>query len=315
MEILIKEIEKFINNTHYSEGTKKRNKRHLDIFTEELALISNTHPSDLHLERIYELIDSNGRQVRYKSINYTLIDMYLFSNIHKGYSWLCSSFYSLSSFFKYLYRVYEFPNIMLQTKFRLEEYRLNKPSRILSRSQILKFMNIIISSSSNLQRDSLLFILLLSTGSRISEVLGIKVENIDIENEFIFIKNTKNNSSKNIILRDGYGAVLKTYIDSNQLTNNSYLFNNDGKKLSRVYVQQLFNSFLSKASLPQTNLHSLRKSFATLMVESGTDIVIIQQLLNHKALNSTKTYIDPNYIRNMGIIIDENKHIYIKIRR
>jgi integrase len=315
MDTLTKEIEKFITFTTYSPDTKKRYKKYLMDFAEELALMSETHLSDLHLEKIYEIIDNNGVHILYKRLDSSLIDRYLSSKVHNSYYWIRMCKLTLSSFFKYLYRNYDFPNLMLQTKFFIKAPTSTKNNLVLSRSQVIKFMNSVVSNSNNLNQDSLLFILLLSTGSRISEVIGIRVEQIDTENELIFIKKTKNKSSKNIVLRTGIGPVLEKYIEMNKLKKDSFLFNLNGKKLNHTYVQGLFHSYLKKASLPLTNLHSLRKSFATLMAESGTNITVIQQLLNHKSLNTTKIYVDSNYIRNMGIKIEENRLLYQKIRR
>ena len=61
-------------------------------------------------------------------------------------------------------------------------------------------------------------------------------------------------------------------------------------------------------------LHSLRHSFATLMYESGSDITLIQQLLDHSELTTTKTYVHPNYIRNKNIRIKENDDIYSELK-
>ena len=51
------------------------------------------------------------------------------------------------------------------------------------------------------------------------------------------------------------------------------------------------------------------------MVESGGNILIIQQLLGHKTINSTKTYVHSHYLRNQGLVIKENKNVYKHIRR
>jgi site-specific recombinase XerD len=316
MQNLTEEIGNFLSNTKYSYITKKRYKKVLVEFSEELAKMSDCISSELHLEKTYEIIDKGGKHICYKSIDSTLIDTYLFSKVNRGYHWLSETRSALGSFFKYLFRNYDFPNIMLHLKFRLGEYKQTEINPVLSRSQIIKFMNSVITNSSEVQRDTLLFVLLLSTGSRISEILGVRVENIDIENELIFLKTTKNKSSKNLVLRNGLGEIIQSYMGLNQLSYNSYLFNNNGKKLTNNYIRDLFHFYLDRASLPKTNIHSLRKSFATLMAESGTDILIIKQLLNHRTLSSTKTYIHPNYVRNMGsIVIKENTNIYRQIRR
>ncbi|MFD2046623.1 tyrosine-type recombinase/integrase [Ornithinibacillus salinisoli] len=160
--------------------------------------------------------------------------------------------------------------------------------------------------SSNLERDSLFFVLMMSTGSRPSEVIYTKVNNIDYLNGTIFVERTKNKTSKYIILREGVGAVLKRYVEKYKLGNDEYLINENGKPLKLSELQDLFNTFLKKANLPSFTLHKLRHSFATIMAESGAEVMVIQQLLGHKKIDSTSTYIELNYVRNRGIELQVN---------
>ena len=121
---------------------------------------------------------------------------------------------------------------------------IKEKKKILTRHNIIKFLQSLIKNSELLERDSLLFLLLLSTGSRISEILTIQVKDIDIENELIYKKQTKNKNSKYIILREGFGDILKKYIDSNQFLPEDFLFSSDNKKLTRQNVQDLLTSYL-----------------------------------------------------------------------
>jgi site-specific recombinase XerD len=242
-------------------------------------------------------------------LNNKILDPYLFSKVEKGFSWLSSFYSTLGSFFKYLNKNYNFPNLLENSEFRLKDYKPNTPRRkYLDRHQLLKFLQTLILESKDLDRDLLLFLLLFSTGSRISELLGAVVSEIDINNELIYRKKTKNGSSKYIILREGFGDVLQTYIESNELKSDDYLFNINKKRLTQNYVQSLFSSYLEKANLPLVTLHSTRHSFATFMAEEGASIRLIQLLLNHKRINSTSIYI--HLVPNRGIKLKENQKIY-----
>jgi site-specific recombinase XerD len=314
MKCLLVEVDKFTKYSRYTKLTKRRYQKFLLYFIDYISIITSTKPEEIDLIKFYEYVDIKGIRF-YKSIDPQFINKYFIAHQHKSNSWLRYSYYALLSFFNYLYRNYNFPNIMQLISYKPEEQKNPESNTVLNRPQILKFFNSIIIHSDDFRRDSLLFILLFSTGCRISEILNINLEQIDIENELIYLKKTKNKSSKYIVLRDGYGIIIKTFIQQNSLSSNSYLFNKNGKKLTRDYVQELFSKYLTKGNLPQTNLHSIRKTFATVMYESGADLSVIQQLLNHKLLKTTRVYIEANYIRNLGVNIEQNKKVYQRIRR
>ncbi|NWQ40349.1 tyrosine-type recombinase/integrase [Bacillus sp. EB106-08-02-XG196] len=307
MELYCKEIENFIISTNYKDNTKKRYKEKLVHFGEFLSEVTEQNYADLHLEKIYELIDINGKTVRYLPLNAVLIDQFLFSRTTLGYSWISVCHAALKSFFKYLLRNYNFNNVMLETEFKLKLYTpLRVPPRILNRHEIIRFLRSIVKHSKNIKRDLLLFILLLSTGARKNEILNITVDKIDFANDLVFLQETKNNRSHYLILRDGIGKFIQKYCVENQLSQSDKLFYD----LTYNSVNDLLNSYLTFANLPNVNVHSTRHSFATIMFESGSLITTIQQLLNHIALSSTRSYIEPNYIRNLNIHVPENEEVY-----
>ncbi|WP_170211402.1 tyrosine-type recombinase/integrase [Robertmurraya siralis] len=183
-----------------------------------------------------------------------------------------------------------------------------------TRHDLLKFLQSLLRKSSHLERDLLFFLLLMTTGSRPSEILTTKISEIDFVNETIYKKETKNKSSKIIVLREGFGIILQKYIEKFSLKDEDYLINNNGDNMNIIELQGTFEFFLKEANLPFSTLHKLRHSFATIMVESGAEILVIQQLLGHKKIHSTKTYIDPNYIRNNGMELQMNKELYKHLR-
>ena len=275
-----------------------------------MAKETNTTVDDVHLQRIYILYDKNGKFFSYTPIKVELIDQYFFKNTHRGPSWLRSSKKALASFFKYLYQKYDFRNVMDHLSFDVNLYRKDSPSpTILTRHGLLKLFHSIVSYSDKLDRDLLLFTLLISTGCSISEVLGIKVKHIKWDEETIYIPEAKG-KPRTIVLRTGLTSSIKEYCKINHLKDvEENIF-----KINKKKVRRLFRTFLAKGNLPMVKLHSLRHSFATLMYESGSDITLIQQLLDHSELTTTKTYVHPNYIRNKNIRIKENDEIYSELK-
>ena len=186
----------------------------------------------------------------------------------------------------------------------------NKKTTILSNHDILKLIHYIVSESENLERDILLFTLFIMTGSRLSEIANIKVKDISWDENTILIPKTKHNKSKIIILKSGFAKDIKKYCTNHNIDSNNNLFN-----LSKWQIRKLFYGYLEKANLSKVTVHSLRHSFATTMVESGANIIEVQQLLGHADVITTKGYVQPNITRNKNIKIKENEDIFSYVRK
>ncbi|RCW45413.1 phage integrase family protein [Paenibacillus prosopidis] len=210
MEKLIDEIQLFSNtNLKLKPQTLIAYIRHLRNLAKNLAAITNTDLSELHLERIYVVLNSSGDILTYRPIDYLIIDSYLNQNIHRGFSWMRGTIYALRHFFNYLEQKYRFKNVMNQITFDFKEFRkTKKPTRILSRHEILKLLNAIVTYSEQLERDLLLFSLLYSTGCRNSEIRTLRVNQINFKDDCLMLLDTKTNVQRIITLRDGYGEII-----------------------------------------------------------------------------------------------------------
>ncbi len=83
----------------------------------------------------------------------------------------------------------------------------------------------------------------------------------------------------------------KCYIESKKKTNNDYLFTGKKGKISSRNIQKIVEKAAKKAGLEkEVHPHTLRHSFATHLLENGTDIRIIQELLGHSDLSTTQIY-------------------------
>lgn len=161
------------------------------------------------------------------------------------------------------------------------------------------------------QRDSLIIELLYATGLRVSELVNIKINDIDFESRTIKIlgKGSKermviyNNHTKkamDIYLSDGYH-------DFNKLHSGYLILNKDGNKLSERYVRNIVNKLVIKAGLDiKISPHTIRHTFATDMLEGGSDLMTVKELLGHESLNTTSIY---THVTNEQIKkIYENAH-------
>lgn len=277
-----------------------------------LSSLSKFNIEAVHLEKFYRVHSKSGAFLCYKPINVDLLDNYFSIHLDKGYNWLLGSKNTLSSFFKYLQRRYDFPNLIKDIKVDLKHYRPNKkPQRILSRHEILLFQQSLIKYSEDLKRDTLLFSLLLSTGCRISEMLNIKVRDVNFSEDAVFLAKTKTKVQRMIMLRDHFGLSIKQYVKERHLCDDDFLFCTQDKKcLTRAQVQKLLTEYLKLSNIEPINIHGIRHTFATLMYESGSELLVIQQMLGHSSLSSTRTYVHPNYVRNYGMVIKENEVVY-----
>ncbi|MFT4416032.1 tyrosine-type recombinase/integrase [Fredinandcohnia humi] len=310
MKILAEEINKFFEVSGFSDGTIKIYSKRLQEFVEYLSVETNTKVCEIHLKKVYVIVDIKGKIIGFKPIDSKLIDKFFSKNINKGHNWISEARKAIGSFFKYLNRTYDFKNIMDSTSFNFKQYRKERNyTNILSRHDLLKLFHSIVSNSKVLKRDLLLFTLLITTGSRISEILNIKIRDINWNEETIILPLTKNREQRIIILRPDISEAIKKYTKEYGIEDNDYLFN-----LNYSQVSYLLKSFLKKVNLERVNIHSLRHSFATLMYESNTDITLIKQMLGHNDIEVTRNYIHPNYLRNRNLVIKENDFIFNNIK-
>jgi integrase len=306
MDLLIIEIEKFLKISTYAQSSKKIFRYFLPIFAQDLSEITDTPISDLHLERIIEQYDNEGNFVTYLQITTDILDQYLYDRIYKGYYWLRDMRNTLSAFFRHLYRNYDFKNVIDDLEFNLNKYKpKNKAIKTLSKHDVLKFFHYLVSYSENLDRDILLFTLIITTGCRKSEIMNLRVQDVYWEDNTILLPKTKHYQSRTIPLRQGIATYIRIYCDNYGIHSEDRLFNLSSKQLS-----DLFHYYLNIAKLPKVGLHSLRHTFATFMTESGTDITVVQQLLGHSDLFTTKGYVHSNTIFNKNITIKENQEVY-----
>lgn len=167
--------------------------------------------------------------------------------------------------------------------------------RFLKREELDKIFSVCDNKNPIEQRDTLVMELLYATGLRVSELVNIKVANIDQKNrtikvlgkgskERIVIFNNHTKEAMDIYLREGY----KTF---NKEGSQYLILNKNGNKLSERYVRNIVDKFVRKAGLNiKIGPHTLRHTFATDMLENGSDLMTVKELLGHESLNTTSIY-------------------------
>jgi site-specific recombinase XerD len=136
-----------------------------------------------------------------------------------------------------------------------------------------------------------LFQLVYATGLRLSEVTSLKLTDLDRVRRLITIRGGKGRKDRIVMLTDKLEAVINTYLT--QYQPRVYLFENveNQEPLVNRTVQQMYSDVVQFAGITKRGgIHTLRHSFATHLLESGTDIRYIQQLLGHESILTTMRY-------------------------
>ncbi|MCK4521279.1 MAG: tyrosine-type recombinase/integrase [Nanoarchaeota archaeon] len=139
-------------------------------------------------------------------------------------------------------------------------------------------------------KHKLLVEILYSSGLRVSEAVTLKIDDLDLEDKTGTIRSGKGKKDRNIILSQNIIGHIKGYI-SKRNDKNPYIFNIKERHISIRQAQKIIKQAAEKAGIKKRVFcHALRSSFATHLLESGTDIRIIQELLGHSNLSTTERY-------------------------
>lgn len=147
----------------------------------------------------------------------------------------------------------------------------------------------ILESITNLKHKTLLC-LVYSAGLRIGEAINLKIQDIDSKRMLIHIKDAKGKKDRYSLLSTSFLELLRIYYK--QYKPKVYLFEGQtGNKYTASSAQKILRTAIKKTSITKTiTLHSLRHSFATHLLEEGTDIRYIQELLGHNSPKTTMIY-------------------------
>ena len=165
---------------------------------------------------------------------------------------------------------------------------LRKPS-ILPTVLSVKEISIILEATKNLKHKTIL-LLIYSAGLRLGELLNLEIGDINSESMRIHIRGAKGKKDRYVMLSENVLKLLREYYK--EYKPKKYIIEGqNGGKYSPKSVQSVFKRSLKKAGIKKkATVHTLRHSFATHLLDEGTDIRYIQELLGHKRLETTQIY-------------------------
>jgi integrase/recombinase XerD len=200
----------------------------------------------------------------------TLIDKY--SNKSR-----CLAVSSLRFFFK---KVVDRPDIFVKLEVPKKEKKL---PIVLSPEEIRAMID-----ATEHQKSRLILKLLYSSGLRVSELVNLKPKDLDFNQKIGWVRKGKGSKDRLFKIAESLLNPLKKWIEKNP--QNQYLFSED-KPLTSRNIQLLMKSAAKKAGIvKKVTPHTFRHSFATQLLEHGENLIIIQQLLGHENLETTKIY-------------------------
>ncbi len=164
-------------------------------------------------------------------------------------------------------------------------FKESRLPEVLSKEEVQR----IIKSTNNTKHKALLSIIY-SCGMRIGEALNLKLKDLDKDRKLIKIVQAKGKKDRYVPYSDKLRGLLRTYYD--ECKPKEYLFEGQygGRYTERSAAKVLQNAIKKCGIKKDATLHTLRHSFATHLLEAGTDIRYIQELLGHNSPKTTMIY-------------------------
>lgn len=263
----------------------------------ERRMAKNTTSSYIRdLEGYREYLEKESKVTDTKKVKKEDIEKYLEYLIKNNYTTtsLARKLTAIKNFHKYLYATQKLNEDVAIT---IDRPKLRKTlPNVLTVEEVDKLLDIKPSTPFDYRNKAMLE-LLYGTGLRISEMLDLKLTDVDFEN---CIVRCFGKGSKERIVPIGEYIIdaLNNYLENgrNSLINkkkiSDYLFlNNRGGRISRFSFFKILKKLLREKEIKKdVSPHSLRHSFATHMLENGADLRSIQELLGHSDIATTRIY-------------------------
>lgn len=138
-------------------------------------------------------------------------------------------------------------------------------------------------------RDRAIVEALYATGTRISELLNIKLSDIKWETRQIWIRKGKGNKERFVFFTHDCAVRLTAYLNEREIESEYLICNHKGEALGQGYVQQQFREY-TKILEFRVSPHTMRHTFAAHLAERNMPQSNIQDLLGHVNINSTRIY-------------------------
>ena len=145
--------------------------------------------------------------------------------------------------------------------------------------------------------------ILLDTGLRVSELCGLDIEDLDLEDLSALVIGGKGEKDRTVLFTDATVRAVEAWMpirrSRNKLSSEgqeerALLLSSRGRRMNPRSVQKLIDKLAEASDIPKSRLspHTLRHTFATGLLERGADLVTIQRLLGHSSIATTRVYLE-----------------------
>ena len=265
-------IDKFLE---YLKSVKKHSDNTIISYQDDLKELASV---------LNNIIDINEEDIK-KYLNYLYDKSYNKNTISRKLS-------GVRSFYNYLYN-----HDIIKINYFTD---VHNPKKIRSLPHYLKTSEIdkVLDNTNEVtlygERNKLIVELLYVTGLRVSELVNIKLKDIDKYNKSIKILG-KGSKERIVYYEDNCSKLLNKYLNNTRRkldkNNSEYLLlNKFGNKLSTRMIRNILNNLTIGTSIEQIYPHMIRHTFATTMLNNGADLMTVKELLGHESINTTSIY-------------------------
>jgi len=195
---------------------------------------------------------------------------------------------SLRSFFKYLHRqgvINKNPATLLMTP-KLDK----KLPNFLSENETTTLIETPKTDDISDLRDRAIFETLYSTGIRVSELVGLNENSVDMIGNVVRVMG-KGKKERIVPIGEKALEAIRTYCQSRPIKNSALFLNKSGQRISTRSIRNIINKHIHQTSiLKKVSPHAIRHSFATHLLNRGADLRSVQELLGHQNLSTTQIY-------------------------
>ena len=157
---------------------------------------------------------------------------------------------------------------------------------VLSKDEIKQLLDAITND-----KHKLLVELLYSSGLRVSEAVKMKIDDLNLKEKMGKVISGKGKKDRHIIISNNVIEHINNYLKDRK-EDSEYLFPSEKSHITVRMAQKVVNKSAKKAGIKKRVFcHALRSSFATHLLEAGTDIRVIQVLLGHSSISTTERYV------------------------
>ena len=269
--------------------------QYIDKFIRYLEIEKNASPHTiLNYKTDLEAFGDFVGIIDIKDVDYLLLRKFLahLKTVQYDKKSIARKLSVLRSFFKFLCReglLKDNPALSLSTP------KLDKKLPVfLAVEQVSNFLDVLTDKDLTGLRDRAILETLYSTGMRVSELVGLDIQDIDFIGGVVKVKG-KGKKERLLPIGDRALRAIKEYLDKRSSATgknqSALLLNKSGGRLTDDSIRRIVDKYIHRASISQkVSPHTLRHSFATHLLDRGADLRVVQELLGHTNLSTTQIY-------------------------